>query len=100
MHAYESLIGVWAPHSRQARPTAGPKSWATPGAAPPASSDAVMIEPFLIFPTSRDVGPELAPAPKRHPRIWCRPGGCRGFVGPFPLPLWMSGVKLLLNKGI
>ncbi|RAJ66965.1 hypothetical protein K378_02330 [Streptomyces sp. Amel2xB2] len=20
--------------------------------------------------------------------------GCRGFNGPFPLPLWMSGVKL------
>jgi hypothetical protein len=20
--------------------------------------------------------------------------GCRGFVGPFPLPLWMSGIQL------
>jgi hypothetical protein len=45
------------------------------------------MKSLLIFPAQR-VG--IGTVIERKKRI----AGCRGFAGPFPLPLWMSHVKL------
>jgi hypothetical protein len=52
-------------------------------------SAARVIEDLLIFPAR--CGTELAPCSSRVTRVLA---GCRGFNGPFPLPLWMSHVQL------
>jgi hypothetical protein len=61
----------------------------------PVSEDSHEYEAFLlIFPVAITRGPELAPANGGLPTDRQIGGvivrGCRGFVGPVPLPLWMS----------
>ena len=49
---------------------------------------------LLIFPAAS--GSELAPV---LPPACAGAAGCRGVVGPFPLPLWMSRIRLSARHG-
>src|SRR5215467_7964962 len=82
-----------APHSRQNRWLAKPNrdgfvlAGVVTGRGLSPSSVPAAVGPRAGVGTCRDEAPLSAAQPARH-------GGCRGFTGPFPPPLWMSVMKL------